>query len=102
MLRLSFLYQSSPIEDTFQNSLRSNLLTLFEERFLLLTDAAYLYLIDQDLTRSEPKWDEYKKEVLRVFKSLPTRPTLVDITPDLADLPIHVDISNRSRDIWLR
>lgn len=63
MLRLSFLCQSTPIEDTFQSNLQTNLLTLFEERFLLLADAAYLYLIDQDLTRSQPKWDEYKNEV---------------------------------------
>ena len=66
MLRLSFLYQSSSIEDAFQRNMQSNLLTLFEERFLLLVDAAYLYLVDQDLTRSQPKWDEYKNEVCNI------------------------------------
>lgn len=69
MLRLSFLYQSTPIEDTFQRNLQTNLLTLFEERFLLLADAAYLYLIDQDLTRGQPKWDEYKNEVCDICLS---------------------------------
>jgi hypothetical protein len=70
MLRVRWLFQTEPPTDPRLLALKTTLNTLFEERFLLLVDAAYLYLIDQDLTRKRgPKWDADRKEVSELWLS---------------------------------
>ncbi|EKD19190.1 hypothetical protein MBM_02427 [Drepanopeziza brunnea f. sp. 'multigermtubi' MB_m1] len=101
MLRLSFLYQAEEITtNPFLKNLQSCLLKVFEDRFLLLVDATYLYQIDQEITKEKPKWDEGKKEIQQIMKSLSTHPTLSKITPDLLDLPIHSDLHLHGSTSW--
>jgi hypothetical protein len=70
MLRVRWLFQTEPPTDPRLLELKTTLNTLFEERFLLLVDAAYLYLIDQDLTRKRgPRWDVDRKEVSELWLS---------------------------------
>jgi hypothetical protein len=72
MLQIQWLFQAEPPTDPRLLALKTTLKTLFEERFLLLVDAAYLYLIDQDLTRNRaPRWDAHRVEVSRVVTLSP-------------------------------
>lgn len=68
MLNIPWLYHSTKHEDLELETLRQELVRFFEERFLILVDAVYLCLIDQDTTKTA-KWDQYKGGV-RAFSHL--------------------------------
>jgi hypothetical protein len=127
MLNLQWIYEPHVRMNPSLQALKTTLLNLFEERFLLLVDATYLYLIDRDVKRKKQRWDEHKKKVCqyslcnfcfiwtakdqletnsqqvqRVIKSLPSLPSLIGLTPPIGDFPIHMILPSQVHDIWSR